>query len=454
LVTISPDGKITDVNEATVRVTGVSRRQLIGADFSNYFMEPRKAREGYRRVFKEGFVKDYPLTIRHSSGRITDVLYNASVYRDAAGRVRGVFAAARDVTETKQASQYARSLIEASLDPLVTISPDGKVTDVNEATVRVTGVSRRQLIGTDFSNYFTEPGKAREGYQQVFKEGFVKDYPLTIRSTTGKLTDVFYNASVYRDEKGNVLGVFAAARDVSVQRQASQQLEVSNKELEAFTYSVSHDLRAPLRAIDSFSKILSDEHSKQLDDEGLRLISVVRKNAQQMGKLIDDLLTLSRLGRAEVKTQDVEMSDMVKEVFKEIKTNSPGRAIEFSVRDLPNARVDPSLFRQVWANLLSNAVKFTKKRERTDIQVGSNPDDKQVVYYVKDNGVGFSMEYASKLFRVFERLHTDEEYEGSGVGLAIVHRIVSRHGGKVWADAKVGEGATFYVALPLASEIP
>ncbi|TMI32451.1 PAS domain S-box protein [Candidatus Bathyarchaeota archaeon] len=449
LVTISPEGKITDVNHATELITGVSREWLTGTDFSNYFTEPRKAREGYRKVFKEGFVKDYPLAIRHSSGRVADVFYNATVYRDAAGKVRGVFAAARDVTDTRKASQYARSLIEASLDPLVTISADGKITDVNDATVRVTGVPRQLLIGTDFSNYFIEPQKARDGYQQVFKEGFVKDYPLTIRSTTGKLTDVLYNASVYRDDKGNVLGIFAAARDVTVGKQVTQQLEASNRELEAFTYSVSHDLRAPLRAIDGFSKILLDDYSRPLGDEGKRMLSVIRKNVQQMAKLIDDLLTLSRLGRTEVRTQDVEMSDMVNDVLKELKQNAPNREIEFKIHPLPNAEVDPALFRQVWINLLSNAVKFTGKKERPKIEVGSNREKNQIVYYVKDNGVGFSMEYSNKLFRVFERLHSEEDYEGSGVGLAIVHRIVTRHNGQVWAEGKVGEGATFFLSVPI-----
>ena len=222
LVTISADGKITDVNEASVKVTGVSREKLIGTDFSDYFTEPSKAQEGYRQVFEKSFVADYPLTIRHTSGRLTDVLYNASVYKDDKDNVLGVFAAARDVTEQKLASQYARSLIEASLDPLVTISADGKITDVNEASVKVTGVSREKLIGTDFSNYFTEAEKAQEGYQQVFEKGFVADYPLTIRSKNENLTDVLYNASVYKDDKGNVLGVFAAARDVTEQKQASQ----------------------------------------------------------------------------------------------------------------------------------------------------------------------------------------------------------------------------------------
>jgi PAS domain S-box-containing protein len=222
LVTISPEGKITDVNEATVKVTGAPREKLIGADFANYFTEPEKAREGYQRVFSEGFVTDYPLTIRHADGRLTDVLYNASVYKDARGNVLGVFAAARDITARKQASQYARSLIEASADPLVTISPEGKITDVNEATVKVTGAPREKLIGADFFNYFTEPEKARESYQRVFSEGFVTDYPLTIRHADGRLTDVLYNASVYKDARGNVLGVFAAARDITAQKQASQ----------------------------------------------------------------------------------------------------------------------------------------------------------------------------------------------------------------------------------------
>ncbi|MBI2519102.1 MAG: PAS domain S-box protein [Bdellovibrio sp.] len=222
LVTISADGKITDVNEATIKVTGISREKLITSDFSNYFTEPEKAREGYKQVFANGFVADYPLTIRHKDGKLTDVLYNASVYKDIRGNVLGVFAAARDVTAQKQASQYARSLIEASLDPLVTINSDGKITDVNEATIKVTGTSRDELIGSDFSNYFTEPVKAREGYQQVFAKGFVADYPLTIRHKDGKLTDVLYSASIYKDVLGNVRGVFAAARDVSAQKQASQ----------------------------------------------------------------------------------------------------------------------------------------------------------------------------------------------------------------------------------------
>jgi PAS domain S-box-containing protein len=239
LVTIGPDGTITDVNTATVAVTGYSREELIGTDFSDYFTEPYKARAGYKKAFEEGLVRDSPLEIQHRYGRITPVLYNASVYRDDGGNVMGVFAAARDITERRQAeealrkaSEYNRSLIEASLDPLVTISPEGKITDVNAATEAVTGYSREELIGTNFLDYFTEPEKARAGYRQVFDEGSVQDYALEIRHRNGQITPVLYNASVYRDNAGNVLGIFAAARDVTERRRAEIELRKHQEHLE------------------------------------------------------------------------------------------------------------------------------------------------------------------------------------------------------------------------------
>ncbi len=260
LVTISPEGKITDVNEATIKATGLQRDQLVGTDFSNYFTEPELAREGYLQVFEKGFVTDYPLTIRHTSGKLIHVLYNASVYKDAEGKILGVFAAARDVSEQRQASQYARSLLEASLDPLVTISPEGMITDVNEATIKVTGLGRDQLIGTDFSNYFTEPDMARAGYRQVFEKGFVTDYPLTIRHTSGKLTYVFYNASVYRDAEGNVQGVFAAARDVTERRRMEEELRVAS----LYTRSLLEASLDPLVTISPEGKITDVNKATEL----------------------------------------------------------------------------------------------------------------------------------------------------------------------------------------------
>jgi PAS domain S-box-containing protein len=260
LVTISPEGKITDVNEASIKVTGVPRDQLIGTDFSNYFTEPDLARAGYLQVFEKGYVTDYPLTIQHSGGKLTHVLYNASVYRDEAGNIQGVFAAARDVTEQRQASQYARSLLEASLDPLVTISPDGKITDVNEATIKVTGVDREALIGTDFSNYFTEPEMARAGYRKVYEKGQVTDYPLTIRHASGSFTHVLYNASLYRDVAGNILGVFAAARDITERKRMEEELRGAS----LYTRSLIEASLDPLVTISPEGKITDVNKATEL----------------------------------------------------------------------------------------------------------------------------------------------------------------------------------------------
>ena len=448
LFIISPEGKITGVNRATEGVTGVTREWLIDTDFYAYFTEPHKAQAGYRQVLKEGLVRDYPLSIHNASGETTDVSFNASVYKDAVGIVRGIFAVARDVTETKKISQYARSLIEASHDPLVTISPEGKITDMNEATIKITGMERGSLIGTDFSNYFTESQKAHDGYEQAFKLGFVTDYPLTVKSKDGKLTDVLYNASVYKDDKGNVLGVTAVARDVTVAKETSNQAVAANKELEAFSYSVSHDLRAPLRAIDGFVKVLVSEYADKLDDEGKRIVGIVEKNTLQMGKLIDDLLSFSRLGRKEIKKEYVNMGVMVSQLCEEQKSQAPERNVTCTIGDMPEARADEDMIRVVWTNFISNAFKYTGKKEKAEIEIGGKAEGDTVTYFIKDNGAGFDMKYVEKLFGVFQRLHSEEEFPGTGIGLANVKRVIERHGGKAWAEGFVDKGATFYFSLP------
>jgi PAS domain S-box-containing protein len=224
LVSISPDGKITDANEATVKVTGVPREELIGTAFSDCFTDRAKADEIYQLVFtQEVAVDEYALTFRHRDGTLTDVTYSASVHRGTGGDVLAVFAAARDVSKLTEAYKAARSMIESSLDSLVAISPEGLITDVNEATVKVTGVPRDELIGTAFSDYFTDPERADRIYQLVFDDGMAVDYPLAMRHRDGSLSEVLYNASTFRDADGNVLGAFAAARDVTKQMQAQRR---------------------------------------------------------------------------------------------------------------------------------------------------------------------------------------------------------------------------------------
>jgi signal transduction histidine kinase len=225
------------------------------------------------------------------------------------------------------------------------------------------------------------------------------------------------------------------------------QLEAANKELEAFSYSVSHDLRTPLRAIDGFSQALVEDYGPQLPEEGRRYLRTIREGAQRMGALIDDLLTFSRLSRQPVKKQLIDTTDLVQATLEELDSQRQGRQIDVQIGDLPACEGDPMLLKQVWINLLANAMKYTRKRDSAIIEIGCTRQRDEAVYFVRDNGTGFDMRYADKLFGVFQRLHRVEEYEGTGVGLAIVQRIIHRHGGRVWADAAVDRGATFYFTI-------
>jgi len=235
-------------------------------------------------------------------------------------------------------------------------------------------------------------------------------------------------------------------------KERTAQLEAANRELEAFSYSVSHDLKTPLRAIQGFSRILMAEHSANLDAQGLRLLGVIVNNTMLMAQLIDDLLALSRLGRQKMKKSAVDLAAMSRQVFQQFRSQEPDRDLRLSVGELPPAFGDHNLITQVMANLLGNAIKYTKGRKIAKIEVGGRREGKLNVYYVKDNGLGFDMRYAHKLFGVFQRLHSSQEYEGTGVGLAIVQRIIQRHGGRAWAEGEVEKGATFYFSLPRERE--
>jgi light-regulated signal transduction histidine kinase (bacteriophytochrome) len=230
------------------------------------------------------------------------------------------------------------------------------------------------------------------------------------------------------------------------------QLEVANKELESFSYSVSHDLRAPLRAIDGFAGILEEDYTARLDGEGRRVVGVIRGEAKRMGQLIDDLLAFSRMSRQQVEAAQIDMMALAQAVFGEQAAQAPGRQLRFKVQPLPPARGDRAMLRQALANLFSNAIKYTRPRAVAEIEIGGRTEGEENIYYVKDNGVGFDMKYAGKLFGVFQRLHNEEEFEGTGVGLALVQRVIHRHGGRVWAEAKLNEGSTLYFTLPMGKD--
>jgi len=226
------------------------------------------------------------------------------------------------------------------------------------------------------------------------------------------------------------------------------QLEAANKELESFSYSVSHDLRAPLRAVVGFSKILIEDHAGQIDEEALRKLNVIQSEAQRMGQLIDDLLAFSRLGRKALNVVELDMTELARTTYTGLNGQYERTPVELRLGSLPRAKGDRVLLSQVWANLLSNAVKFSSKREKPVVEVSAVSDEKEYIYFVRDNGAGFDPRYHAKLFGVFQRLHSNNEFPGTGVGLALVQRIVVRHGGRVWADSTPGEGATFYFTLP------
>lgn len=229
----------------------------------------------------------------------------------------------------------------------------------------------------------------------------------------------------------------------------SRALEEANKDLEGFAYSVSHDLRTPLRAIDGFSQQVLAQYQDKLDDEGKRYLNLVRNNTVRMSQLIDDILAFSRMGRLGMSMSEVSMEGLAREVYLELMLLAAGRDIAVDIQPMPSARGDRALLRQVWINLFSNAIKFTGRTPAASIQVGSYAEGRENVYFVKDNGAGFDMQYADKLFGVFQRLHGMDEFEGTGIGLAIVKRIITRHGGRVWAEGKINKGAAIYFALPV-----
>ena len=637
LVTISAEGKITDVNDATSRVTGVDRTALIGTDFSEYFTEPEKAREGYQQVFAQGSVVDYPLTIRRRDGALTDVLYNATVYRDTSGNVLGVFAAARDVTERRRAERLlqarerqqqavaelgylalsnpglvalldaaalaiaralevefakvlelrsdgdlmlraevgfdaglvghaivpggtgsqagyvlvagepvivedlsaeprfhpaalltdhgVRSGVSAAIGPrgrpfgvigahttskrhfsrddisflaavsnvigtsiqraqaedsarrhaeqheaiLATTSdgfwvydPAAGIVDVNEVYCRMSGYTREQLLSmriADIEAIMTEP-QLLERMRRCTK-GDCDRFETEHRAKDGHRFDVEISIAYVPEQDQFVL----FWRDVSARKQAEQeirslnaeleqrvarrteQVRAANEELEAFVYSVSHDLRAPLRAMDGFSKVLLADYAAQLDERGQHYLTRVRDGAQRMGTMIDELLRLSRVSRAQLHRDQIDLSDLARQIAAELQTAEPERRVEFAIADGLTATGDRELVRIVLDNLLGNAWKFTSTREHARIELDRREHDHSTEFVVRDDGVGFDMEHADQLFKAFQRLHKANEFPGTGIGLASVHRIITRHGGHISAQAEVGRGATFTFTL-------
>lgn len=351
----------------------------------------------------------------------------------------------------KIASEEIKDLYNNAPCGYHSLDGNGIVVEMNETWLEWIGYDRDEVINKmTLSNLFTPP--SQELYQKSLSEfkskGFVNSLEFEIIRKNGNLLFILLNATAVTDENGNFIKSRSTVFNITDRHIAEERVIAANKELEAFTYSVSHDLRAPLRSIDGYSKILQEDYGSKMDNEASRLLQIIRNNAGRMSQLIDELLDFSRLGRKELDRSTVNMNALVANIKQELLANEKDRVIEFIVKPLERVFGDISMMRQVWINLISNAIKYSKKREKANIEIGCNHENNRVVYYIRDNGVGFDMQYADKLFNVFQRLHKIEDFEGTGVGLALVHRIISRHGGKIWAEANVNEGATFFFFIP------
>jgi PAS domain S-box-containing protein len=384
---------------------------------------------------------------------------------NAAGQPLSILESNRDVTERKEEEEKFRNLLESAPDAMVIVDRDGLVQIVNAQTERLFGYSRDELIGKPVeilmpqrfhaqhvghrSNYSESP-RPREMGAGLELSGRRKDgteFPIEISLSPFKTRGRTFISSAIRNVSDRRQAEEQIRKLNSVLRDRIAELNAVNKELESFSYSVSHDLRAPLRHIDGFTRILKEEYAGELPQDGVRYLDRVLEAANHMGHLVDDLLNLARIGRREVAKQRVRLEDVVREAIAELPPETSQRNIEWLIEPLAYADCDPGLLKLVFSNLLSNSAKFTRTRQDAVIEIGECESRGASAYFVRDNGVGFDPKYADKLFGVFQRLHRQEDFEGTGIGLATVQRIIRRHGGEIWAESEPDRGATFFFTL-------
>jgi PAS domain S-box-containing protein len=516
IITVDANQNVVLFNAAAEQMFGYSAKEVLGQPLERFIPERFRSihREhipafGQTHVSKRRMGELGAIFGMRADGEEFPI--EASISQIETGGQQIYTVILRDISARKQAEEKLRRseeryrrLFETAPDIIYTLSADdGTVTSINPAIEAVTGRAPAELLGKRFTDLVhPDDRKAAEAvFQQVLRGKTPAPCELRIPSISGEWSVAEF-LSIPKIEGEKVIGLLGIARDITERKlaekkirqlnaeleqrvvQRTAQLSAANQELESFSYSVSHDLRAPLRAVAGFSRILLEEYEPALPVEAQQYLQRVQENAQQMGRLIDDLLAFSRLGRQAMNKQPLNPTGLVREVLDDLREEQAGRDVEIAVADLPDCQADPALLKQVFVNLLSNALKFTRQKEPAVIEVGclpiatspdvaatdqftacnqrgeksrvaeSNPHSQPrtphpegPTYFVRDNGAGFDMRYAEKLFGVFQRLHRAEEYEGTGVGLAIVQRIISRHGGRIWAEAEVGQGATIFFTL-------
>lgn len=461
------DGMIIEINAAFSRITGYTAGEALGKTALSLGLwsdAPQRA-EALRALAETGRVRDVVGRIVTRAGDKRTVVFNAE--RILVGEVPYLMSVMRDITEQQiaekalaKSERLYRSLFDAALDTIAILAPDGTILDANTAACRATGYSREELVGRKLLTLLNpdDPRAAPGALSKVLEAGSLLVERDMVRRD-GMIVPVEGHAWLLPD--GNVQLIVRDLTDrkrdealvkelnVTLEKRVAErttELEAANRELESFTQTISHDLRAPIRAISGFTDALRRSNAGNLDDKGVRYLELVEKNAGRMDVMIIDLLKFARAGRATVGKGPVDMRLLAAQVVEELATAYP-RA-EVVVGDLPVVSGDASLLRQVWVNLVANALKFTSKVAQPRIEVSAFALQGMTEFTIRDNGCGFEREYADKLFGMFQRLHTEKEFEGNGVGLAIVQKIVERHGGRVSGDSAPGAGAVFRFTLP------
>ena len=467
------DGRFVAVNQGFERMTGWKAEEVLGrtAVDIGLWAEPAEREELVRRLKADGEWQGFKVHFRRKNGEV--VLIEGSCVLAEIGGERQIIGIARDITEVQRAQDALRQseekfakVFHSSPDGIMILrAEDGLIFDINESFEQLLERSRDEVVGRTVNDVglWARP-ELRAGFlAELRARGMVVGYEFELRTKSGRVRDMTVSTALI--DIGGVPCLISIARDITDQRRAEEEirnlnvtlehrvqertveLEEAVREMESFSYSISHDLRAPLRAIAGYARIVEEDYAAAIDAEGKRLLGRIAGGAIRMGELIDDLLDFSRIGRADLKKSPVDMNLVVRDVIGELDEAGANRR-QFDIGDLPQAEADRGLLRQAWMNLLSNAVKYSRQRDPARIEVGGAIEGDELHYWVRDNGAGFDMAFSDKLFKVFQRLHRDPSFEGTGVGLALVARIVHKHGGRVWAEGAPEAGATFHFTLP------
>ncbi|MEO8875280.1 MAG: PAS domain S-box protein, partial [Polyangiaceae bacterium] len=464
MVMFSDDGRINLVNVETERLFGYDRAELLGRPIETLLAEEDRGKEPHRDVGYAASLRAHSLAPRierngrRKDGSIFPIEATLSALETDEGPT--IAGAVRDITTRRKAEEQLRTseqryrlLVGAVKDyAIFMLDPTGHVTSTwNEGAQRIKGYTSKEIVGQHFSVFYPpediRDGKPERALKTAELEGRSEDDGWRLRKDGSRFLANVVITAVF-DSSGKLFGFAKVTRDVTERHLAETALKHANRELEAFSYSVAHDLRSPLRAMNGFAQVLLDHYENQIDAEGRDWLQEILSNARRMGDLIDALLSLARTSRSELHPERVDLSAIARDAASLLGRAEPERSIDLIIAENLVAEVDPPLARAIFDNLLGNAWKFTQKISNARVEVGQAEIEGVRTFFVRDNGAGFDMAFASKLFAPFHRLHTDAEFSGTGIGLATVQRIVQRHGGRVWAEGHVDGGATFYFTLP------